>query len=437
MALPSLTDTIAAIATPPGKGAIGIVRLSGKESLEVAQRIWKGKSPLLLTGNQFTHGQIINPETSELVDDSLMLVFRNPHSYTGQDSVEFHTHGSPAVLRSVMNLVLAQGARPAGPGEFTLRAYLNNKMDLAQAESVLGLIESESDAARRQAMRGLNHDLSNKIGAMSEKLLTLLSHIQAWLDYPEEGVEEAVIYETVGGVQAEVIKLLSTAHAGKLATKGARIALIGAPNVGKSSLLNALLGYERAIVAPIAGTTRDYLEAPMEIFGIPIVAIDTAGLRDTDDAIESSGVERAIAIAQEADITLYLADSTEPKPVHDSKIDDRRILVATKSDLNAAWKDSAYISISNKTLEGMDLLRQEIKTRLLGKAPEGEIWISNERHIAALETAYQHLSEAMTAPEDLAGVSIEAALDALAEITGKDVSEEVVDRVFRNFCVGK
>lgn len=437
MGLPSLDDVIAAIATPPGKGAVGIVRVSGKGSLEMVSRLWQGKNPCKLRGGRFTFGKIQDPRTGEVLDEALLLVFRRPHSYTGQDGAELHTHGSPAVLRRVLQTLFELGARPAQPGEFTLRAYLNGKMDLAQAEAVLSLVESESDAARRQALRGLSAGLSQKIANLSEQLFTLLAHIQAWLDYPEEGVEPVQVQAALEPVLQEIRHLLATAPAGRIAQKGARIALVGAPNAGKSSLLNALLGYERAIVTPIPGTTRDYLEAPLEIAGVPVVAIDTAGVRETEDVIEKSGVERALQIAQEADLILYLADQSQPLPHPPALPCERTLRVATKADLPPAWTDGAFVQVSSQTGLGLEALRQHIHHRLLGEAPEGEIWISNERHVEALRRAEAHLLEALDAPEDLAGVSIEMALDALAEILGKDVSEEVIDRVFRNFCVGK
>lgn len=437
MPLPSLKETIAAIATPPGKGAVGIIRLSGEDALKVAAQIWRGKSPLSMTGGQFTHGQIVDLETGELLDDALLLVFRSPNSYTGQDACELQTHGSRAVLRKVLHALLAAGVRAAEPGEFTLRAYLNGRMDLAQAEAVLSLVESESDAARRQALRGLSKELSQRIAGISARLLDLLAHIQALLDYPEEGVEPHAAGHVLRQALDQIDTLLKGAKAGKLISQGARLAIVGAPNAGKSSLLNALLGYERAIVAPVAGTTRDYLEAPLEISGVPLVAVDTAGVRETDDPVERAGVERALAVAREADIVLYLADQSCARTQAPDLPWDRTIKVATKVDLPAEWSDSEFLKVSSRAGTGLGLLQDAIHKHLLGSAPEGEIWITNERHTEALREAKERLLEGLSAPEDLMGLSVQAALEALNRIVGKDVPEEVIARVFRNFCVGK
>ena len=437
MRLPSLNDTIAAIATPPGKGAIGVVRLSGPDALEVAGRVWRGVDPRTLPGGRFSYGRVVDPETDEVLDEGLLLVFRAPRSYTGQNAAELQVHGSPAVLRRVLEACIKAGARPANPGEYTLRAYLNGRMDLAQAEAVLALIEAESDAARRQALRGLSRALSTKIEALAQRLLDLLAHIQALLDYPEEGVEPHEAERVIAEVLAEIERLLATTTAGRVATQGARITLVGAPNAGKSSLLNALLGYERAIVTDIPGTTRDYLEAPLEIGGVPVVAVDTAGVRETEDAVERAGVERALEPAREANLVLFLADRTQPKPTPPELPWTRTLKVATKADLPALWEDPEYLPVSSKTGAGLEALRQAIRARLLGGRSEGEVWIANERHAEALREARTHLLEAQHAPEDLMGLSLQAAVEALNRILGKDVPEEVIDRVFRNFCVGK
>ncbi|WP_117236966.1 tRNA uridine-5-carboxymethylaminomethyl(34) synthesis GTPase MnmE [Thermus sediminis] len=431
----NLKDPICAIATPPGKGAIGVVRLSGEGALEIAAQAFRGKDPRRLKGGRFTVGEVVDPWTGETIDQALLLVFRAPRSYTGEDLVEFQTHGSPAVLKRVMEVLVGLGARPAGRGEFTLRAYLNGRLDLAQAEAVLALVEAEGELARRQALRGLEGALSRRIAALEERLLDLLAHIQALLDYPEEGVEPHRAEGTIREALEEVEGLLAQAKASRLAQKGARLALVGAPNAGKSSLLNALLGYERALVSPIPGTTRDYLEAPLELFGIPLVALDTAGVRETEDPLERAGVERALRIAEEADLVLYVADRSVPRPPPPPLPWERVIRVATKADLPPAWGDPAFLSVSSLTGEGMENLKEALKEALLGSG--GGEFLLTERQVEALLRAKERLLEALALPEDLMGLALEEALKALSALTGKEVAEEVVARVFQNFCVGK
>ena len=431
----ALRDPICAIAPPLGKGAIGVVRLSGEGALEIAARVWRGKDPRRLKGGRFTLGEVVDPKTGEAIDQALLLVFRAPRSYTGEDLVEFQTHGSLAVLRRVMEVLVAEGARPAGRGEFTFRAYMNGKLDLAQAEAVLALIEAEGELARRQALRALEGALSRRIEALENRLLDLLAHIQALLDYPEEGVEPLEAERTLREVLAEVEALLAQAKASRLAQKGARLALIGAPNAGKSSLLNALLGYERALVSPIPGTTRDYLEAPLELFGIPLVAVDTAGVRETEDPVERMGVERALRIAEEADLVLYVVDRSQPKPAPPPLPWARTLKVATKSDLPPAWEDPEFLPVSSLTGEGLGRLKEALREALLGR--EGGEVLLTERQVEALLRARERLEEALALPEDLMGLALEEAARALALLTGKEVAEEVVARVFQNFCVGK
>lgn len=432
----SLRDPICAVATPPGKGAIGVVRLSGEGALEIAARVWRGKDPRRLKGGRFTFGEVVDPKTGEAIDQALLLVFRAPRSYTGEDLVEFHTHGSPAVLRRVLEVLLEAGARLAGPGEFTFRAYMNGKLDLAQAEAVLALVEAEGELARRQALRALEGAFSRKIEALEQRLLDLLAHIQALLDYPEEGVEPLEAERTLREVLAEVEALLAQARTSRLAQKGARLALIGAPNAGKSSLLNALLGYERALVSPIPGTTRDYLEAPLELFGIPLVAVDTAGVRETEDPVERMGVERALGIAKEADLVLYVADRSLPKPTPPPLPWERTLKVATKADLPPAWEDPEFLPVSSLTGEGLDRLKEALKEALLGK--EGGEVLLTERQVEALLRARERLKEALGLPQDLMGLALEEVLEALASLRGEGrVAEAVVARVFQNFCVGK
>ena len=280
-----LSDTIAAVATAPGNAGVGIVRISGPDALHIADSLFRGRAqPSATAGGRFLYGQFVNAG-GEVLDEGLCLVFRAGHSYTGEDVAEMQSHGSPAVLAELLAAALNAGARAAGPGEFTLRAYLGGRMDLAQAEAVLNLMGAQTETARRQATLGLSGALSRRISEVQGLVTRTLSALQAMLDYPDEGVPEEERVQPLRAAEAELRALIASGRAGRLATQGARLALIGRPNAGKSSLLNALVGYERRIVTPLAGTTRDYLEAGLELGGLPIVLVDTAGLRDTSDEI--------------------------------------------------------------------------------------------------------------------------------------------------------
>ncbi|ULH15473.1 tRNA uridine-5-carboxymethylaminomethyl(34) synthesis GTPase MnmE [Deinococcus sp. KNUC1210] len=431
-----LSDTIAAVATAPGSAGVGIVRVSGPDAHAVAGQVFQGRhTPAQTEGGRFLYGHFSSP-TGERLDDGLCLVFRAPHSYTGEDVVELQSHGSPAVLRSLLAATLAAGARPARPGEFTLRAYLAGRMDLTQAESVLNLVNAQGEIARRQATLGLSGALSQQITAIQQDVTRTLSAVQAMLDYPEEGVPQEEREEPLRRAEAQLSALIDTGRAGQVAAQGARLALIGAPNAGKSSLLNALLGYERSIVTAVPGTTRDYLEATMELAGVPITLVDTAGLRDTLDTIEAAGVQHARVLAGAADLVLRLEDGSGPREALEG-VPDTALLVQTKADLGRVWHDPAAICVSAVSGEGLPELREHLRRRLLGDAGRQEVWLGSQRQIEAARRALAHLRAAHTLPDDLAGYELEEALYALAEITGRDVQEDVIDGVFRNFCVGK
>jgi tRNA modification GTPase len=448
MALPPLNDTIAAIATAPGVGAVGIIRLSGRDAYAIANSLFKprqGKAVKDLPAGRVVYGQILDNEN--VIDEALLLTFRAPHSYTAQDVLELQTHGGPAVLREVLELCVKHGARLAQPGEFTLRAYLNGRLDLVQAESVLQLVNAQSDSARRNATLGLSKALTGQLNLIQNDITRVYGNIQAMFDYPDEGVPEAEFAEPLQRAVTRVDELLATAKAGQIAQKGAKLALIGKPNAGKSSLLNALLGYQRSIVSEIPGTTRDYLEAPLAIEGIPITAIDTAGLRTTEDVIEAAGVKVARDIAANADLTLYLIDShealsTEDMAMLESLDKERLLVVSSKSDLTHVWNPeqlSQHVyQISAVTGEGLPELKAAIREKLLGDVGNSQLWISSERHAEALQRTKDFLLQAINTSDDLAALDLEQALKALAEITGRgEIAEETLEHIFASFCVGK
>lgn len=448
MALPPPNDTITAIATAPGVGAVGIVRLSGPRSYEIAEHLFyptRGEPVGDLPAGRVVHGRIC--EEDELVDEALLLTFRAPHSYTAQDVLEFQTHGGPAVLRRVLDLCVAHGARLARPGEFTLRAYLNGRLDLAQAEAVLDLVNAQSEGARRSAALGLSRALSERLEHIQSDLTRVYGNIQAMFDYPDEGVPKAEIAVPLERAICGIGALLGTARAGRIAKRGARLALIGRPNAGKSSLLNALLGFQRSIVSDTPGTTRDYLEAPLELGGVPVTAIDTAGIRYTEDSVEASGVVAARDIAAHADLSLLLLDSSLPLSEEDFELTGslepaRTLFVANKTDLGRVWDasglDVPLYPVSAKTGAGLEGLTEAIRERLIGDAGGAELWITNERHVQALTQTKDLLERALEAPDDLAALDLEEALRTLAEITGRgSIAEETLEHIFANFCVGK
>ena len=448
MPLPPQGDTIAAIATAPGVGAVGIVRLSGPDAYSVGHNLFRphsGRAVTELPAGRVVYGRV--SDGTELVDESLLLTFRAPHSYTGEDVLELQTHGGPAVLRRVLGLCVAHGARLAEPGEFTLRAYLSGRLDLVQAEAVLDLVNAQSDLARRSAALGLSKALSDRLTLIQNDITQVYGNLQAMFDYPDEGVPEAEFAEPLRRAVNRIDNLLGTAKAGRVAQRGARLALVGRPNAGKSSLLNALLGYGRSLVSDTPGTTRDYLEAPLDILGVPVTAVDTAGIRETGDAVEAGGVELAREMARHADLTLLLLDkSQEPLPGDLSLIQEldpeRLIVLGSKTDLPPVWEPTglpvALLNISAATGEGLSALRERVRQKLIGDAGQSELWLGSERQIRALETVREHLLRAEDAPDDLAALDLADALRTLAELTGRgNVAEETLAHIFQNFCVGK
>jgi len=462
VALPPTNDTIAAIATAPGTGAVGVVRVSGPEAYAVADAVFvpaRGGRPSAAPAGRVLFGRVAAGD--EVVDEALLLTFRAPASYTGQDVVELQTHGGPAVLRRVLDLCLAAGARSAGPGEFTLRAYLNGKLDLAQAEAVLDIVDAATEAARRNAAGGLTGALSRRVGEVQSDVTAAYAELQAGFDYPEEGVPEARLQAPLRRALARIDELLATAEAGRLTREGARLALLGRPNAGKSSLLNALLGYRRSLVSDVPGTTRDYLEAPLVVAGVPVTLIDTAGIRAATDAVEAGGVDLAHDVAERADLRLLVLDRSRPLGAEDRELLARfapgapvepgggrahTVVVASKADLPACWTPAdlplhagvPVVTVSAVTGSGLDDLRETLADQLVGDAAGAELWLGNERHVEALTRARRSVAAALEHGDELAALDLQDALAALASVTGRDgVVEETLASIFARFCVGK
>jgi tRNA modification GTPase len=452
------TDTIAAIATPPGEGGIGIVRVSGEQAFPIAERLFRRRGRKLLQSHRAHFGVIVDPETGETLDRALLLPFRAPRSYTGEDVAEFHCHGSPYLLRRVLELVWREGARPAEPGEFTLRAFLNGKLDLAQAEAVADLIRARSQAQLRSALALHEGKLSQQVHALSDELLRLLATVEAHIDFSEElgELDPHTLIPDLQSLLQRLDALLQGARAGRILREGARVAIVGRPNVGKSSLLNALLGEERAITTDIPGTTRDTLEESLIVGGVPLVILDTAGLRESADVVEQIGIERARRAAERADLILFVYDLAAPDwdadralletlPAHAPKL-----LVGNKMDAAdpaqvqracSVFPDSVLISAL--TGAGLDALQEAILTALeVQRIGEETLTLTHQRHIQAVADAKRALEHARDALQhgyspDLIAVDLRAAWLALGAITGETADETLVQRIFRDFCIGK
>lgn len=449
----SPVDTIAAVATPVGEGGIGVVRISGTDAVAIAQRFFHPMKRVLLSevpSHTCHFGRIAS------VDQCVVSVFRSPHSYTGEDVVEISSHGSPLILRKILEQCFAGGARLAAPGEFTQRAFLNGKLDLTQAEAVADLIRSKTDVAHTAALHQLEGRLSWAVRGLRDSLLPVLAHLEVGLDHSDEAHDFLPI-ERLRAKCAEMREaiddILSSARVGKVLRQGFRLAIVGRPNAGKSSLLNALLKEERAIVTPIAGTTRDTLEETVSWDGIPVVLVDTAGLRQhTNDPIEKLGMDRTRQAIQSADLVLWVLDASELDTESDAPLKAlladkpvRRIL--NKMDLPSAATvsvDAGDLRLSAKTGEGLSAVIEAVKSEALGRgAQAGEAqWLLNTRHADALQRARAAVDRAEAAAgaeayEECVALEIKTALDALGEIIGETTTEDLLGEIFANFCVGK
>ena len=444
-------ETVAAVATPPGEGGVAIVRISGDQAVTVAEKVFKG--PVRSFKSHTLHFGKIVDSAGEIVDEVLIVVMKAPNSYTGEETVEIHCHGGSLITRRVLQVVLEAGARAALPGEFTFKAFMNGKIDLAQAEAVQTLIAAKNDLALNAAEHQLQGALSKKIESFQKELVDVAAILEAWVDFPEEGLEFGSleeILEILSNIQTKMIALSQTFEDGKMLHEGLTLCLSGAPNVGKSSLMNALLGKERAIVTEIAGTTRDLLEAEMKIGGLHFKLLDTAGIRQAEEVVEQEGIRRSLQALESADLVMLVLDAARGINAQDEAIlakapSHKTVIVWNKIDLPTSHvKPKDAIEISAKEGIGLPQLKEAIQAVIWKKgAPsKEEVVITNVRHHQALENAIQfiaHLIEGLksgTSPEFLSS-DMRAALKELGTIIGQDISEEILSAIFSKFCVGK
>ncbi|HPP35344.1 MAG TPA: tRNA uridine-5-carboxymethylaminomethyl(34) synthesis GTPase MnmE [Clostridiales bacterium] len=458
-------ETIAAISTPYGTGGIGIIRISGPEAFSVAEKIFRGRKKISETrSHSVVHGRIIDPADGQMVDEVLLVKMDAPGTFTGEDTIEINCHGGIVVLRRVLSLVLRYGARAACPGEFTKRAFINGRMDLAQAEAVIDLINSKTDEGSRAAAAQLQGRLSEKIRGARRKMIELIARIEAAIEYPEEDIEEITGEAVRNGIKEVREELRKTAQSftrGRLLREGITAAIIGKPNAGKSSLLNALVGSSRAIVTDIPGTTRDIIEEYVNIKGIPVRFLDTAGIRSTDDPVEAIGVEKARTAAAEAELVIIVLDAQtgitdEDREIMKTSLSKKTIVMINKTDVAddrmvedmkeqiRTYGDIPVVVASMVDGTGMDDLADRIESLAAGGeiSANNEVLLTNARHRQLIEDAVLGLDSAESAykggmPLDLVTIDIRDAAEALGRITGESVSEDVVNEIFSRFCVGK
>ena len=457
-----MTDTIAAVATAMTASGIGIIRMSGPDSRKIAGKVYRSKGGKKrieeVSSHTINYGFVCDGE--ETIDEVLVMVMDGPRSYTGEDTVEIDCHGGVLAMKRVLETVVKYGARPAEPGEFTKRAFLNGRMDLSQAEAVIDVINAKNEYALKSSLGQLKGNIQKAIQKIRERIIYQIAYIESALDDPEHISIDG--YGETLGKEVELLKerlqqLLQTVREGKLMKEGIKTVILGKPNAGKSSLLNILVGEERAIVTDIAGTTRDILEESIVLHGISLRMIDTAGIRSTEDVVEKIGVKKAIEYAKDADLILYVVDSSVPLDENDREIlellqDKRAIVILNKADLEPVVTEDilrkktkhAVVSISAKEEEGIDLLEQQMKDMFFdGELSfNDEIYITNVRHKAALEEAKRSLelvenSIQMQMPEDFFSIDLMNAYEALGSIIGESVGEDLVNEIFSKFCTGK
>ena len=459
-------DTIAAISTPLGEGGIGIVRLSGRDSLQIAERIFlspRNRFLRDLKSYRVSHGYINDPVTGKKIDEVLVSVMRSPHSYTKEDVVEINCHGGMITLRKVLEIVLKQGARLADPGEFTKRAFMSGRIDLSQAEAVIDLIRSRTDESRRIAIEQLQGGLSEKITALRDGLVDICANVEAYIDFPEDEIETAAkleLLESMKEIGKQLRRLLKTYDEGRFFREGLSTAIVGRPNVGKSSLLNALLGRERAIVTEMPGTTRDVIEESLNINGLPLRLMDTAGIRDVKDIAEKEGVKRSLRSMENADLVIAIFDQSEPLWREDFEViekirDKNAIAVMNKCDLRSGFDESILLSqlardashvlrISASRGDGLEELKDVIFNSCLRdwKEEREGVVVTNIRHKTSIGNALTSLEKAgyvltENQPVEILALELRDSMDRLGEIVGIVTTEDILNKIFSDFCIGK
>jgi tRNA modification GTPase len=458
-------DTIAAISTPMGEGAIAIVRLSGDQAFEIADRLFKGMGSKKLTevaSHTIHYGHLIDPKSGQVAEEVMVSVMRGPKTFTKEDVVEINCHGGLVSVNRVLQLVLNQGARLAEPGEFTKRAFLNGRIDLSQAEAVIDLIRAKTDRAMNLALGQMEGRLSRLIQKLRQEILEILAHVEVNIDYPEyDDVEEMthnMLLEKAKYVQGELEKLLQTSQQGKILREGLSTVIVGRPNVGKSSLLNSLVHENKAIVTDIPGTTRDVIEEYVNVRGVPLRLLDTAGIRETEDIVERIGVERSRQVLKEADLILLVLNYSDELSEEDRNIFKAVesmdvIVIVNKTDLpqkidldevRELGKDYSLVTTSLLEDKGVDELEEAISSLFFSGAIEsGDLtYVSNSRHIALLNQAVNSIEEAingveMGTPIDIVQIDLTRSWELLGEIIGESVHESLIDQLFSQFCLGK
>lgn len=456
-------DTITSISTPMGEGAIGIVRLSGVDAVNIADKLYRGKGPLEhVPSHTINYGHIVDPETNEVVEEVMVSVLRAPKTFTREDIVEINCHGGILTINRVLELTMTHGARIADPGEYTKRAFLNGRIDLSQAEAVMDFIRSKTDRASKVAMNQIEGRLSDMIKRQRQSILEILAQVEVNIDYPEyDDVEDAtteVLLEKSNQIKSEINKLLDTGTQGKIMREGLATVIVGKPNVGKSSMLNNLIQDNKAIVTEVPGTTRDTLEEYVNVRGVPLRLVDTAGIRETEDIVERIGVERSRKALGEADLILFVLNYNESLTEEDRKLyevikNEDAIVIINKMDLDKQLDisevkemvgDMPIIQTSMLKQEGIDQLEIQIRDLFFAGDVQNQdmTYVSNSRHISLLKQARNSIQDAIDAaeagvPMDMVQIDLTRTWEILGEIIGESASEELINQLFSQFCLGK